>query len=186
MHKDTRFLFAAYVSQIALVNGITAADAMDSKFTVAPHPEQKLEEAIKESSEFLKSIAIVPVINQSGEKVGIGTTRTLAAYRKRISDEETWAASGIAPATINTANQLFAFLQEEPDAAQRVALDDGGLEAQLAGADGGHIPARARADDDDVEIHDLLLSQTIIVMGSSIRALKACSQRAPVAPSTTR
>jgi len=80
MHKDTRLLFAAYVSQIALVNGL-AADDIEKKFTVAPHPEQKLEEAIKESSEFLQAIAIVPVINQSGEKVGIGTTRTLAGRR---------------------------------------------------------------------------------------------------------
>lgn len=80
MHKDTRILFAAYVSQIALVNGL-AADDIEKKFTVAPHPEQKLEEAIKESSEFLQAIAIVPVINQSGEKVGIGTTRTLAGRR---------------------------------------------------------------------------------------------------------
>ena len=49
------------------------------------------------------------------------TTRTLDAYRERLSDDQTWEASGIAPATINTANQLFALLQEEPDAAERVA-----------------------------------------------------------------
>lgn len=80
MHSQTRILFAAYVSQIALVNGITANDAA-TKFAVAPTVEQKLEEAIKESSEFLQSIEIVPVIQQVGQKVGLGTTRTLAGRR---------------------------------------------------------------------------------------------------------
>jgi hypothetical protein len=87
MHKNTRILFAAYVSQIALVNGISADD-VGTKFTVAPQPEQRLEEAIKESSEFLQSIEIVPVINQSGEKVGIGTTRTLAGRRNTAAGNE--------------------------------------------------------------------------------------------------
>lgn len=49
------------------------------------------------------------------------TTRTLAAFRARLNDEAAWEATGIAPATINTANQLFAFLQEEPGAAARTA-----------------------------------------------------------------
>ena len=40
----------------------------------------------------------------------------------------------------------------EADAAEIVALDDGGLEAKLRGADGADIAARPRADDDDVEI----------------------------------
>ncbi|GAA4893282.1 rhamnulokinase family protein [Tessaracoccus lubricantis] len=47
------------------------------------------------------------------------TTRTLGAFRERLSDEAAWAATGIAPATINTANQLFAFLEEEPELAAR-------------------------------------------------------------------
>lgn len=48
------------------------------------------------------------------------TLRTHAAFRSRLSDEAGWAATGIAPATINTANQLFAFLQEEPELAAQV------------------------------------------------------------------
>lgn len=87
MHKNTRILFAAYVSQIALVNGISAED-VGTKFTVAPQPEQALEEAIKESSEFLQAIEIVPVINQSGEKLGLGTTRTLAGRRNTAAGNE--------------------------------------------------------------------------------------------------
>ena len=56
------------------------------------------------------------------------TARTHEAFRARLSDEAAWAATGIAPATINTANQLFAFLTEEPDVA----------------AEGGSDPAAAR------------------------------------------
>lgn len=45
------------------------------------------------------------------------TVRTLDAFRERLSDERAWALTGIAPATINSSNQLFAFLAEEPEAA---------------------------------------------------------------------
>lgn len=45
------------------------------------------------------------------------TTRTHGAFRARLSDGAAWAATGIAPATINSANQLFAFLAEEPELA---------------------------------------------------------------------
>ncbi len=78
MHRDTRILFNAYVSQIALLNGITAADVKETQFAVAPAVEQKLEEVIKHSHEFLELITIQPVIQQTGDKVGLGTTRTMA------------------------------------------------------------------------------------------------------------
>lgn len=45
------------------------------------------------------------------------TTRTLDAFRERLPDERVWELTGIAPATINSANQMFAFLTEEPDLA---------------------------------------------------------------------
>ncbi|WP_232548167.1 rhamnulokinase [Propioniciclava soli] len=48
------------------------------------------------------------------------TERTLPAFRERLDDAAVWAATGTAPALINTANQLFAFCTEEPDAAARV------------------------------------------------------------------
>lgn len=76
MLTQTRALFAAYVSQIALING--GIDA-STKFAVAPTIEQRLEEVIKQGSEFLQAINIVPVVQQSGQKVGIGTTRPLAS-----------------------------------------------------------------------------------------------------------
>ncbi len=49
----------------------------------------------------------------------------------------------------------------EADAAEQLALDHGGLETQLGGADRGHVAAGAAADDDDVEIHVCLSSRTI-------------------------
>lgn len=75
MRNQTRILFAAYVSQIALINSVPDAT---TKFSVDPAVEQKLEEVIKNSSEFLQQINIEPVIAQSGQKVGVGVTRSLA------------------------------------------------------------------------------------------------------------
>lgn len=77
MLQATRALFNAYVSQIALLNGIAATDAT-TKFAVSPVVEQRLEEKIRESSEFLQQINIVPVTQQVGEVLGLGVTRTLA------------------------------------------------------------------------------------------------------------
>ena len=78
MHRQTRALFNAFVSQIALLNGIEAADAT-TKFSVDPNVEQKLEARMRESSEFLQRINLVPVIQQEGEKVGIDSTRPIAS-----------------------------------------------------------------------------------------------------------
>ena len=77
MKNTTRLLFSAYVSQIALINGIEPAHA-DKHFAVAPAVEQKLEERMKHSSEFLQLINIIGVDAQEGDKVGISVTRTMA------------------------------------------------------------------------------------------------------------
>lgn len=76
MRNETRTLYNAYVSQIALLSAVPAATEM---FTVAPEVEQRLEEVIKHGSEFLQSIQIVPVVQQVGQKVGVGVTRPLAS-----------------------------------------------------------------------------------------------------------
>lgn len=75
MRNETRLKFNAYVSQIALLNGI--ADAT-TKFSVDPAVEQRLEVKMRESSEFLSAINMVPVIDQTGQTLGLGTTRTMA------------------------------------------------------------------------------------------------------------
>ncbi|MFT3967091.1 MAG: phage major capsid protein, P2 family [Sphingobium sp.] len=75
MRNETRVLFNGYVSQIAMLNSIEDATV---KFSVAPVVSQKLEEKIQESSDFLMEINIVPVPEQTGAKVGVGVTRSIA------------------------------------------------------------------------------------------------------------
>lgn len=75
MRNETRLRFNAYVSQIALLNGI---DDATTKFSVDPAVEQRLEVKMRESSEFLGMINVMPVIDQSGQTLGLGTTRTMA------------------------------------------------------------------------------------------------------------
>lgn len=76
MRNETRVKFLAYCSQIALLNNVPDATV---KFSVDPVVEQRLEEVIKEGSEFLEEIQIVPVTEQAGDKVGVGVTRPLAS-----------------------------------------------------------------------------------------------------------
>lgn len=47
------------------------------------------------------------------------TERTLKDFRGRLPDDRAWELTGIAPATINSANQMLAFLIEEPELAAR-------------------------------------------------------------------
>ncbi|RRD49553.1 rhamnulokinase family protein [Arachnia propionica] len=47
------------------------------------------------------------------------TQRTLDAFQERLPEATQWRLTGIAPATINSSNQLFAFLTEEPETAAR-------------------------------------------------------------------
>lgn len=75
MHRDTRRVFNAYLAQLARLNGVE--NALES-FSVAPSVQQKVVELIQKSSSFLQKIAFETVINQEGDKVGIGVTRPLA------------------------------------------------------------------------------------------------------------
>lgn len=75
MHRDTRIAFNAYLAQIARLSGVP--NATDS-FSVAPSVQQKMVELIQKSSAFLQKIAFETVVNQEGDKVGVGVTRPLA------------------------------------------------------------------------------------------------------------
>lgn len=75
MRNETRALFAAYCSQIALLNSVPSAT---TKFNVDPVIEQKLEAVMAESSEFLSAINMIPVTQQEGQVLGLTTTRTIA------------------------------------------------------------------------------------------------------------
>ncbi|MFC0206441.1 phage major capsid protein, P2 family [Novosphingobium soli] len=76
MRNETRLLFTSYVGQIAQLNGVADATV---KFSVAPAVEQKLEEKIQESSDFLQLVNVVGVPQQQGDKVGVTVTRPLAS-----------------------------------------------------------------------------------------------------------
>lgn len=77
MKKKTRFAFNAYLQQLAKLNGIDVSD-IGSKYTAEPSIAQTLETKIQESSAFLTRINIVPVDEQSGERLGLGIGSTVA------------------------------------------------------------------------------------------------------------
>ncbi|MGY3307550.1 P2 family phage major capsid protein [Pantoea ananatis] len=77
MKNNTRFKLNAYMSVLAEINNINLS-ALNSKFTVEPSVAQTLETKIQESSEFLTRINIVPVPEQSGERLGLGIGSTIA------------------------------------------------------------------------------------------------------------
>lgn len=47
------------------------------------------------------------------------TERSEKAMRERLTEDRHWELTGIAPAIINSANQLFAFIREEPEIAAK-------------------------------------------------------------------
>ena len=76
MRNPTRLAFNAYLDQQAKLNGVPSAT---EKFAAAPSVQQKLETRIQESSEFLKRINIMGVTEQTGEKLGLGVSGTIAS-----------------------------------------------------------------------------------------------------------
>ncbi|MFJ7315619.1 phage major capsid protein, P2 family [Pseudomonas sp. NPDC098747] len=86
MRNDTRLVFNAYLKQVALLNTITAAT---EKFNVTPSIQQKLEAAIKESSDFLKRINVIGVDEQEGEAIGLGVLSTIAGRTNTASNPRT-------------------------------------------------------------------------------------------------
>lgn len=78
MNKFARAFLLAYVANVALMNGVDAAAVTTSKFTVEPSVQQRLEDKVQESSEFLSKINIVPVDEMKGEVLGLGVGGTIA------------------------------------------------------------------------------------------------------------
>jgi hypothetical protein len=99
MRNETRVLFNAYVSQIALLNGV--ADATTT-FSVDPVVEQRLEAKMRESSEFLQAINVIPVTQQKGQTLGLGTTRTIAGRTDTSGNGERSASDPTGNSEINT------------------------------------------------------------------------------------
>lgn len=78
MKNTTRAKFTAMVSHLALLNGIAPELVATTKFTVEPSVQQKLEQRVQESSEFLSKINISPVDEMKGELLGLGIGSTIA------------------------------------------------------------------------------------------------------------
>ncbi|MFZ2973609.1 MAG: phage major capsid protein, P2 family [Ferribacterium limneticum] len=76
MRKDTRLAFNAYTAAIASLNGVPSAC---EKFTATPSVQQTLETKIQESSQFLSSINMPLVSEQTGEKIGLGIGSSIAS-----------------------------------------------------------------------------------------------------------
>jgi P2 family phage major capsid protein len=76
MRNDTRLKYTAYAAAVAELSGVASAA---EKFAVAPSVQQKLENRIQLSSDFLSRINVIGVPEQQGEKLGLGTTGTIAS-----------------------------------------------------------------------------------------------------------
>lgn len=76
MRKETRQAYSKYAAQIARLND---TDDVSKKFAVEPSVQQKLETKIQESSAFLKSINVLPVIELEGEKLGLSVSGPIAS-----------------------------------------------------------------------------------------------------------
>lgn len=83
MRNDTRKLYRQFTDQVAKINGV---DTVAESFSVDPTIQQKLENRMQESSDFLTGINITPVDELSGEKVGIGVSGTIAGRTDTTGD----------------------------------------------------------------------------------------------------
>jgi len=76
MRTATLLKYNAFLSRIHSLNNVPAGS---SQFSVDPTVEQKLEDKIRENSDFLKEINIIGVRNQIGEKLGLDVAGPLAS-----------------------------------------------------------------------------------------------------------
>ncbi|MBF7687752.1 phage major capsid protein, P2 family [Acinetobacter rathckeae] len=72
----TQRKFNMSMAHLAKLNGV---DSVEKKFTVTPSIQQKLEDKIQLSSDFLKQINVFLVDEQSGSALGLGITRPIAS-----------------------------------------------------------------------------------------------------------
>lgn len=110
LSNDARRQFNAYLDQQAALNGVDAGVVRAGQsFTVTPSVQQTLIDKQRESSEFLGRINIVPVSEQSAEKLGLGIGSTLAS--RTDTDANDRATQD--PTTLD--NDLYACKQTNSD-----------------------------------------------------------------------
>jgi P2 family phage major capsid protein len=76
MRNETRRLYDAYTAEVAKLNGI---ERVDTKFSVNPTVQQRLETKIQESSQFLSKVNVYGVPEQEAEKIGLGISGPVAS-----------------------------------------------------------------------------------------------------------
>lgn len=86
MRNESRQSYNEFLGRVAQLNGVSTADT-DKAFAVAPSVQQKLENAMQESSEFLQRINIVPVDEMQGEKLGLSLSGPIAS-RTNTADKD--------------------------------------------------------------------------------------------------
>lgn len=79
LRKFARVALTAYVSQVALLNGIEASEVGSTRFAIEPSISQKLITKLQESSDFLSRINVVEVPEQEGEKIGLSITTPVSS-----------------------------------------------------------------------------------------------------------
>ena len=123
MKTTTRLKFGAFVSQIALLNSLPAIAEPGNgttKFAVDPNVEQKLEDRLRNSSEFLQMINVIPVSEQEGAVLGVGVSRSMAGRT------DTSGGARRDPAAIGGASEKHRYLCKKTDFdwSQRYAVID--------------------------------------------------------------
>ena len=84
MKKQTRLVFSQYETRLGQLND---TDNVAKTFSVTPSVQQKLENKMQESSEFLSKVNIIGVGEQEGEKLGLGVSGPIAS-RTNTKDKE--------------------------------------------------------------------------------------------------
>ena len=84
MKKHTRKVFGQYETRLGQLND---TDNVAKTFSVTPSVQQKLENKMQESSEFLSKVNIIGVGEQEGEKLGLGVSGPIAS-RTNTKDKE--------------------------------------------------------------------------------------------------
>ena len=88
MRNETRLKYNAITAELARINGVAS---VNEKFNIDSSVQQRLEERIQQSSDFLKRINIHLVAEQSGQAVGLGVSRPVAS-RTNTNQNERQAA----------------------------------------------------------------------------------------------
>lgn len=100
MRNTTRQAYNAYLKQLATLNGVDI-EAVSKKFSVSPTVQQKLEDKMQESSDFLKKINIQGVTEKQGQKLGLSIGNPIAS----TTNTSTTPRSPVDPSSVNEDDQ---------------------------------------------------------------------------------